>query len=154
MRLDRTGCEHVRENAPRYDSPYDEQHVVQCATNKPKRKRKTGRTRTSSSSSLTSSVVPEGVEHPYLRNMEFRGGGYAILRALWDAEQSPAYRGYMAIKKIQRRGQQYCNVSMANNHWAGNDHGYGWESNKSLMSYKLITRVSHRSFATGLSGAC
>ena len=30
--------------------------------------------------------------HPYLRNMVFRGGGYAILKALWDAEHSSDYR--------------------------------------------------------------
>lgn len=32
-------------------------------------------------------------EHPYLRRMTFRGGGYAILRALWDAEKSDDYCG-------------------------------------------------------------
>ena len=42
-------------------------------------------------------------------------------------------------KEIQRRGQQYCNVDMANHHWAGNDHGYGWESHKSLITYKPTT---------------
>lgn len=32
-------------------------------------------------------------EHPYLRRMTYRGGGYAILRALWDAEKSDNYSG-------------------------------------------------------------
>ena len=36
--------------------------------------------------------------------------------------------------------------------WAGNNYGYRWESNKSLMTYKLIERVSHKSFATGFRG--
>ena len=34
-------------------------------------------------------------------------------------------------------------------HWAGNDHGYGWESHKSLIVYKLIEEVSHRTCAKG-----
>ena len=38
---------------------------------------------------------------------------------------------------------------MANNHWAGNDHGYGWESNKSLFGCKLIEKLSHRYRSVG-----
>ena len=34
-------------------------------------------------------------EHPYLRSVQHRGGGYAILRALWDAEKSPSYAGHL-----------------------------------------------------------
>ena len=34
-------------------------------------------------------------EHPYLRSVQHRGGGYAILRALWDAEKSPSYEGHL-----------------------------------------------------------
>ena len=76
------------------------------------------------------------VEHPYLRNMQYRGGGYALFRALWDAEQTPGYCGFMTIEDIQRTGQRYCDVRMKNNHWEGNDHGYGWESHKSLLMYQ------------------
>ena len=45
-----------------------------------------------------------GVEHPYLRTMKYRGGGYDILRTLWDAEKSLNYRGHMTIDQICRRG--------------------------------------------------
>ena len=36
------------------------------------------------SSSRLPHATPTSIKHPYLRNMEFRGGGYAILRARWD----------------------------------------------------------------------
>ena len=39
------------------------------------------------------SVSSHTGEHPYLRRMTYRGGGYAILRALWDAEKSDNYSG-------------------------------------------------------------
>ena len=39
------------------------------------------------------SVSSHTGEHPYLRRMTYRGGGYAILRALWDAEKSDDYGG-------------------------------------------------------------
>ena len=54
-------------------------------------------------------------------------------------EKSPCYPGYMTMTEIQRRGPQYGNVDMANHHLAGNDHGYGWESHKSLITYKPTT---------------
>ena len=42
---------------------------------------------------------------------------------------------------------------MANKHWADNGHGYGWESNKPLLSYKLIQRASHKRIPlTGFRG--
>ena len=69
------------------------------------------------------------------------------LRPLWFLSQNASN----TIKGICRHGQQYCTDPMANNHWRGNDHGYGWESHKSLLSYKFIERTSHRSFATGFN---
>ena len=54
---------------------------------------------------MRSGVVPQLIrpepahnngEHPYLRSMQHRGGGYAILRALHDAEKSPNYAGDLA----------------------------------------------------------
>lgn len=48
-------------------------------------------------------AVPAGtVEHPYLRTMQHRGGGYAILRALWDAEKSPNYEGDLVAMEKKR----------------------------------------------------
>ena len=61
-----------------------------------------------------------------------------ILGVWQGREKSPSYPGYMTIAEIQRRGPQYGNVDMANHHWAGNDHGYGWESHKSLITDKPI----------------
>ena len=37
-----------------------------------------------------------------------------------------------------------CEAPMANNHWAGNDHGYDWESNESLLGCKFIEQISNR----------
>jgi hypothetical protein len=92
-------------------------------------------------------------EHPYLQKMEFRGGGYAILMACHEAEQDPGYLGSMTIQQICKCGQKHCNVEMKANHWAGNDHGHGWESNKSLKRYNLITRDNHgRGPASGWRG--
>jgi hypothetical protein len=82
---------------------------------------------------VSSAAVP-----PYLQKMEYRDGGYAILRALWDLERQPGWQGYATIEEICAVGQKYCNVSLKNDHWSGNDHGYGWESNKSLCKYDLI----------------
>ena len=91
----------------------------------------------------SAAAIAMQAEHPYLRSMEYRGGGYAILMALYEAEQDPAYLGSLTIAEICRRGQRHCNVNMKANHWAGNDHGHGWESNKSLIRYGLITRDNH-----------
>ncbi|CAE8622295.1 unnamed protein product [Polarella glacialis] len=110
----------------------------------------------SSSPSASSNSALTGashVEHPYLKNMQFRGGGYAILCAFWEAEQSPDYPGFLTISQIKRNGQTYCDVAMKNSHFNGNDHGYGWESNKSLLAHKLIERENGgRGFATGFKG--
>ena len=102
---------------------------------------------------------PEGVavaaaaEHPYLRNMQYRGGGYAILRALYEAEQKPRYLGSLSILQICYRGQKHCDDEMNPNHWGGRDNGHGWESNKSLLRYNQIQRDQHgRGYATGWRG--
>ena len=34
-----------------------------------------------------------GVEHPYLRTMKYRGGGYDVLRTFWDAESRSTTKG-------------------------------------------------------------
>ena len=34
-----------------------------------------------------------GVEHPYLRTMKYRGGGYDVLRAFWHAEIRSTTKG-------------------------------------------------------------
>ncbi|CAK0863931.1 unnamed protein product, partial [Prorocentrum cordatum] len=52
------------------------------------------------------------MEHPYLRSMQYRKGGYAILLALRDAERSPAYPGFSTIKEVCRLGQKYCDDPM------------------------------------------
>ena len=44
-------------------------------------------------------------EAPYLQrycNMEFQGGGYATLRALWEAEHAPSGPGLMTINQSGR----------------------------------------------------
>eukprot|EP00435_Cladocopium_sp_Y103_P042181 s2868_g11.t1 len=110
-------------------------------------------------------VGPANGEHPYLRNMTRRGGGYAILRALWDAEKSERYQGErrlifelvpvgsLTIDQICRSGQRYCDVPMNPSHWEGRDHGHGWESNKSLLSYRLIERdKAGKNWNTGFRG--
>eukprot|EP00929_Paragymnodinium_shiwhaense_P051861 TRINITY_DN26030_c0_g1_i3.p1 TRINITY_DN26030_c0_g1~~TRINITY_DN26030_c0_g1_i3.p1 ORF type:complete len:898 (-),score=152.53 TRINITY_DN26030_c0_g1_i3:25-2688(-) len=56
------------------------------------------------------------------------------------------------LKEICAAAQQYSNSPMEANHFAGRDHGHGWESNKSLLAHGLIERTSHRSFATGFKG--
>ncbi len=49
--------------------------------------------------------------------------------------------GYMTIKDICRQGQKYCSAPMEKDHFRNRgDHGYGWDSNKSLLTYKLIDR--------------
>ena len=70
--------------------------------------------------------------------MEYQGGGYAILRTLRDLERQSGWQGYTTIEEICAVGQRYCNVSMENDHWSGNGHMCGEESNKSLCKYDLI----------------
>ena len=41
---------------------------------------------------------------------------------------------------------------MANNHWAGNDHGNSWGSNKPSLSYKLQSASHKRSPLMGFRG--
>ncbi len=53
-----------------------------------------------------------GVEHPYPRTMKYRGGGYDILRTLWDAEKSLNYRGHMTIDQTCRRGSSTARSGM------------------------------------------
>jgi len=86
------------------------------------------------------SVSSHTGEHPYLRRMTYRGGGYAILRALWDAEKSDNYSGYLTIDQICRMGQKYCDSPMKSDHFGRGDHGHGWESNKSLLENRFIER--------------
>lgn len=92
-------------------------------------------------------------EHPYLRSVQHRGGGYAILRALWDAEKSPSYEGFLTKDQICRHGQKYCDVPMRDNHFEGRDHGHGWESNKTLVSHRFIERdKAGKSWSTNFRG--
>ena len=49
----------------------------------------------------------------------------------WGSMHALVFRGLVCCKKL----------SMANDHWAGNDHGYGWESSRFLMIDRLIERV-------------
>ena len=43
---------------------------------------------------------------------EYRGGGFAILRALWDLERQPGWQGYATIEEICAVGQKCCNISI------------------------------------------
>ncbi|CAE6950235.1 unnamed protein product [Symbiodinium natans] len=72
------------------------------------------------------------------------GGGYAILRALWDAEKSRSYPGFMTKDEICKLGQKYCDEPMKDSYWDGREHGHGWESNKSLLAHRLISRQKHK----------
>ncbi len=43
---------------------------------------------------------------------KYRGGGFAILRALWDLERQPGWQGYATIEDICAVGQKCCNASI------------------------------------------
>ena len=45
--------------------------------------------------------------------MQFRSGGYAILKALWDAEKSPSYRVYMTIASFSKEKLCMCDSECA-----------------------------------------
>ncbi|CAE7488893.1 unnamed protein product, partial [Symbiodinium pilosum] len=90
--------------------------------------------------------------HPYLNKMEHRGGGYAILRALWDAEKSSGYEGFLTVDQICRRAQPYCKEQMGSGFWGGRDRGHGWDSNRCLLNYGLIQKDSQRSWNNGYKG--
>jgi len=75
--------------------------------------------------------------HPYLRRMEYRGGGFAILMAFCSRLQQPGARQYMFKSEVLRDAQPYCDISMTSSSWARASVG-GWSSHRSLLSHRLI----------------
>ena len=76
-------------------------------------------------------------KHPYLKRMQFRGGGYAILMAFHlrsKNETSSQTRDFMYKCEIVPRAQAFCDVSMEGG-WGSSS---GWSSIRSLVSHRLL----------------
>ena len=57
-----------------------------------------------------------------------------------DFLQSQQATSWLYMQEIKRMAERYCDQPMHCDHFAGRDHNYGWESNKSLLMHKLIDR--------------
>lgn len=76
--------------------------------------------------------------HPYMRRMEYRGGGYAILMALHRRRLRPGQRQFMYKAELVREAQPYCDISMVSqDRWAGSG-ASGWASHQSLLAHRLV----------------
>lgn len=74
---------------------------------------------------------------PYLHKIQFRGGGYAILRAMMERDHGQAE---MTKDEILVRAQRHCNVEMRPDFHRGQPKGVGWDSIQTLERYKLVRR--------------
>jgi len=88
--------------------------------------------------------------HPYIRRMEYRGGGFAILMAFELRRRQPSMRQYMFKSELIREAQPFCDISMLSTDGWARSSVVGWASQRSLLNHRLI--VAGRSAAQG-SGA-
>ncbi|CAK9061041.1 Crossover junction endonuclease MUS81 [Durusdinium trenchii] len=81
--------------------------------------------------------------HPYLKRMQFRGGGYAILMALHLRSKehmetartaAAAVRQFMYKVELIHAAQPFCDVSMEGG-WGSS---CGWTSIRSLLAHRLV----------------
>eukprot|EP00435_Cladocopium_sp_Y103_P068291 s673_g31.t1 len=79
-------------------------------------------------------VERDYAQHPYLKRMQFRGGGYAILMALHLRSARENLRQFMYKSELIHDAQPYCDVTMEGGWGAAN----GWTSIRSLLSHRLV----------------
>jgi hypothetical protein len=90
-------------------------------------------------------IIPDGMsdpqapgymrQHPYLKGMHFRTGGYALLLAF---HHHPKSHGFHSRSELIRDAQPYCDEEMAPDHFAGRITTAGWDSIWSLERYRLV----------------
>lgn len=85
--------------------------------------------------------------HPYLKRMEYRGGGYAILMALHERSTQLGARQFMFKAELARAAQRFCDVSMLSTEGWGRSSSCGWASHRSLVAHRLV--VSGRGATSG-----
>ena len=73
-------------------------------------------------------------QHPYLKRMQFRGGGYAILMALHLRSKQTGHRQFMYKSEILHDAQPFCDGIMEGTWGSAN----GWTSIRSLLSHRLV----------------
>jgi len=76
--------------------------------------------------------------HPYLRRMQYRGGGFAILMAFHRRLQRPGSRQFMFKSEIIREAQPFCDVSMLDTGGWARANSCGWLSHRSLIAHRLL----------------
>mmetsp|Transcript_8920 Transcript_8920/g.21163 ORF Transcript_8920/g.21163 Transcript_8920/m.21163 type:complete len:247 (+) Transcript_8920:108-848(+) len=74
----------------------------------------------------------------FLDNIEYRGGGYAILRALWDAHEKGL--ALLSANEICARAKQWCSHHMASGLFAGCHRGLGWDAHGSLLKHGILKK--------------
>lgn len=75
-------------------------------------------------------------QHPYLKRMQYRGGGYAILLAMHLWFRRPGARQFMYKSELIRQAQTHCDVSMGSDGW-GKSATSGWASHRSILAHRL-----------------
>lgn len=81
-------------------------------------------------------------QHPYLRRMEYRGGGFAILMAFELRRQLHDARQYMLKSEIVKDAQPFCEISMLSTDGWVRSRVCGWASHRSLLSHRLMVESS------------
>ena len=82
-------------------------------------------------------------QHPYLRSMKYRGGGYALLLAFHH--HPPRHgRSFKYKDELIRDAQPYSDDDMQPNFWAGRTTTAGWKSIDSLVRHRLVHRQDMR----------
>ena len=85
-----------------------------------------------------SSIQEEDETGGFLDNMEYRGGGYAILRALWDAHEKGL--ASLSVSQICQRAKQWCSHHMDHGLFAGRQLGLGWDAHGSLLKHGILEK--------------
>ena len=88
----------------------------------------------------------DDAEPPLLRNMQYKGGSYAILMA-FHAHAQPGDR--LTQDQVERFAQPYCNDPMKRDHWSGRHMNCGWKSKDTLVKHGLISQISMGTSFTG-----
>lgn len=76
--------------------------------------------------------------HPYIKRMEYRGGGYAILMALHCRARRPRERQFAYKAELVREAQPFCDVSMLSSDGWARGRTCGWASHRSLLAHRLV----------------
>ena len=84
------------------------------------------------------SIQNEDETGGFLDNMEYRGGGYAILRALWEAHEKGL--AHLSANQICARAKQWCSHHMASGLFAGCHLGLGWDAHASLLKHGILKK--------------